>query len=245
MIIQPGNNASSRTADTTLRTTSFTQSDNAAISAKNTVVFSSLAQQLSDSASRADQQYAGLSRKELGAKASELLSKITGTAYDANKALYNAEVPDSSDPERLARAAQATRFVNGNAGNPFAGLSRDSLALITYDDSGLYTTNERRAAWEEAFDQESAWRKEFAAKAMAEYNSSGKLTDSFRTALEHFKTLPAIEQAQYPGDYEAKLQSWIDLDYNYLTSTVEGKGNPGVIPSLEESLGMLQINPAD
>lgn len=245
MIIQPGNNASSRTADTTLRTTSFTQSDNAPISAKNTVVFSSLAQQLSDSASRADQQYAGLSRKELGAKASELLSKITGTAYDANKALYNAEVPDSSDPERLARAAQATRFVNGNAGNPFAGLSRDSLALITYDDSGLYTTNERRAAWEEAFDQESAWRKEFAAKAMAEYNSTGKLTDSFSAALAHFKTLPAIEQAQYPGDYEAKLQSWIDLDYNYLTSTVEGKGNPGVIPSLEESLGMLQINPAD
>lgn len=238
MIIQPGHNASARSADT-LRTASFTPSNNAAISAKNTIVFSSLAQQLSDSASRADQVYAGLSRKELGAKAAGLLSKITGTAYGANTAIYNAEVPDSTDPERLARAAQATRFVNGNAGNPFAGLSRDSLALITYDDSGLYTTNERRAAWEEAFDQESAWRKEFAAKAMAEYNSTGKLTDAFRSALDHYKTLPAIEQAQYPGDYEAKLQSWIDLDYNYLTNTVKGTGNPGDIPTLEEGLSIL------
>ena len=242
MLIQPGNNASSVTGNT-LRTATQPVpagiSENAAISPKNSVVFSSLAQQLSDSASRAEREYAGLSRKELGAKASELLSKITGTTYDANRAVYNAEVPDSSDPERLARAVQASKFVNGNGSNPFAGLSRDSLALISYDDSGLYTTNERRAAWEEAFDQESAWRKEFAAKAMAEYNSTGKLTDSFSAALEHFKTLPAIEQAQYPGDYEAKLQSWIDLDYNYLTNTVEGKGNPGDALSLEESLNML------
>ena len=238
MIIQPGNNTSSPTADT-LRTVSFPQSNKAGISAKNTVEFSSLAQQLSDSASRADQQYAGLSRKELGAKAADLLAKITGTAYDANRAINNAEVPDSSDPARLTRAAQATKFVSGNGSNPFAGLSRDSLALISYDDSGLYTTNERRAAWEEAFDQESAWRKEFAAKAMAEYNSSGKLTDAFRSALDHFKTLPAIEQAQYPGDYEAKLQAWIDLDYNYLTNTVEGKGNPAGVLSLEETLNML------
>ena len=242
MIIQPGNNASSASANT-LRTATQSAAtgtaENAVISPKNSVVFSSLAQQLSDSASRAEQDYAGLSRKELGAKASQLLSKITGTGYDANRAVYNAEVPDSTDPERLARAAQASKFVNGNGSNPFAGLSRDSLALITYDDSGLYTTNERRAAWEEAFDQESAWRKEFAAKAMAEYNSTGKLTDAFSTALEYFKTLPAIEQAQYPGDYEAKLQSWIDLDYNYLTNTVEGKGNPGDALSLEESLNML------
>lgn len=242
MIIQSGNNAGSRIAETlpvATPTVSSATADSVTIGVRRTVAFSSLAQQLSDSASRAEQEYAGLSRKELGAKATDLLSKITGTAYDANRAIHNAEVPDSSDPERLARAVQATKFVNGNGSNPFTGLSRGSLALISYDDSGLYTTNERRAAWEEAFDQESAWRKEFAAKAMAEYNSTGKLTDSFSAALAHFKTLPAIEQAQYPGDYEAKLQSWIDLDYNYLTNTVEGKGNPGDALSLEESLNIL------
>lgn len=207
---------------------------------KTSVVFSSLAQQLSDSANRSDAEYAGLSKKELGAKAATLLKQITGTVYDANRSLYNAEVPNSSDPERLARASDATNFVNGNGKNPFAGLSRDQLALITYDDSGLYTTNERRAAWEESYDQEYAWRRETVAKAMAEYNSNGKLTDFFGDVLEHFKTLPAIEQTQYPENYEAKLQKLIDLDYNYFTNTAEGKGNPEDILSLQESLNILK-----
>lgn len=207
---------------------------------KTNVVFSSLAQQLSNSASRADTEYAGLSKKELGAKAAWLLKQINGTIYDANLALNNAEKPDSSDPDRLTRAADATKFVNGNGKNPFAGLSRDQLALITYDDSGLYTTNERRAAWEESYDQEYAWRKEAVAKAMAEYNSSGKLTDFFGDVLDHFKTLPAIEQAQYPENYEAKLQKLIGLDYNYFTNTVDGKGTLEDVISLQESLNILK-----
>lgn len=207
---------------------------------KSSVVFSSLAQQLSDSASRADAEYAGLSKKELGAKAATLLKHITGTDYDSHRALNNAEIPDSSDPERLARAADATMFVNGSGKNPFAGMSRDQLALITYDDSGLYTTNERRAAWEESYDQEYAWRKDTVARAMAEYNSSGKLTDFFGDVLDHFKTLPAIEQAQYPENYEAKLQKWIDLDYNYFTNTADGKGNADNVLTLQESLNILK-----
>lgn len=204
------------------------------------VRLSSFAQQLSDSAGRADKEYAGLSRKEMAAKADRLLAQITGTAYTASRDSRNAEVPDSADPERLARAADATRFVNGSGKNPFSALSGDRLALITYDDSGIYTTNERRAAWEASFDREYEWRKEAVANAMAEYNSTGKLTGFFSTVLEHFKTLSPIEQAQYPGDYEAKLQHWIDLDYNYLTSQVEGKGSPQAMPSLQESLDLLQ-----
>lgn len=206
----------------------------------NSVTLSSLAQQLSDSASRADAQYAGLSHKELGATATALLSKITGTLYSASRTLNDAEVPESTDPERLARAKQATAFVNGNGQNPFAGLSRDQLSLITYDDSGLYTTNERRAAWEESFDQEYSWRQKAVAQAMAEYNSSGKLTGFFSNVLEHYKTLPAIEQAQYPQDYEAKQEKWIELDYNYLTNQVEGQGNPLDVVTLPQVLDILQ-----
>lgn len=206
---------------------------------KKEVVFSSLAQQLSDSASRADAENAGLSRKELGAKAEALLNKITGPEYNANRAMYNAEIPDSIDPERLARAAQTTKFVNGDGRNPFAGFTREQLALVTYDDSGLYTTNERRAAWEASNDQEYAWRKEVVAKAMAEYNSSGKLTNFFSAVLEHFRTLPDIEQAQYPDNYATKLQKWIELDYNYFTNTVEGKGNPADSISLQAGLDIL------
>ncbi|WP_262252971.1 hypothetical protein [Pectobacterium polaris] len=77
-------------------------------------------------------------------------------------------------------------------------------------------------------------------KAMAEYNSSGKLTSFFSKVLDHYKTLPAIEQAQYPENDEVKLQKWIDLDYNYFTNTVEGRGSPDDILSLQESLNILK-----
>nr|WP_305518264.1 hypothetical protein [Pseudomonas sp. Q11] len=193
---------------------------------KDTSSLSSLSRQLSESAVRAATRDSSLSRKELGEKASELLSKISGDGYFANKKANDAEVPDTQDPGLLARADNATQFVNGSGKNPFAGMSSDQLSLIIYDDSGSFTTNERRAAWKESFDQESAWRQKTVANAMAEYNGTGKLTKFFTAALEHYKDLPAIEQAQYPNSYEAKLQGWIALDFNYNTHTVEGKGSP-------------------
>ncbi|MCQ3032521.1 hypothetical protein NLO88_17860 [Pseudomonas syringae] len=192
---------------------------------KDTSSISSLSLQLSESAARASARESSLSRKELGAKASELLSQISGDGYFANKKAIDAEAPDTDDPVLLARAENATQFVNGSGKNPFAGMSSDQLSLIIYDDSGSFTTNERRAAWSESFDQESVWRQKVAANAMAEYNGTGKLTKFFTAALEHYKDLPAIEQAQYPESYEAKLQGWIALDFNYKTHTAEGTGS--------------------
>ena len=186
---------------------------------------SNLARQLSEAAVRAETRDTSLSHKELGQKATALLNQITGDSYFANKAQHNAEVPNTDDPELLARAKQATSFVNGSGSNPFKGMSRDQLALITYDDSGTFTTNERRAAWEEAYSQEEAWRQKAVAKAMDEYNRTGKLTNFFSEVLEHYKSLPAIEQAQYPEDYSADLQQKIDLDFNYMTHRAEGKGS--------------------
>jgi hypothetical protein len=192
---------------------------------KDTSRLSSLSLQLSESAARAAARDASLSRKEFGAKASELLSKISGDGYFANKKANDAEVPDTQDPGLLARADNATQFVNGNGKNPFAGMSSDQLSLIIYDDSGGFTTNERRAAWSESSDQEYAWRQKVVASSIAEYNETGKLTKFFTAALEHYKELPVIEQAQYPDSYEAKLQGWIALDFNYKTHTAEGKGS--------------------
>jgi len=194
-------------------------------SQKDTSSLSSLSLQLSESAARAAARDSSLSRKELGAKASELLSKISGDGYFANKKANDTEVPDTQDPKLLARAENATQFVNGSGKNPFAGMSSDRLSLIIYDDSGSFTTNERRAALSESFDQEYAWRQKVVANAMAEYNGTGKLTKFFTAALEHYKDLPAIEQAQYPDSYEAKLQGWIALDFNYKTHTAEGTGS--------------------
>ncbi|PHN78241.1 hypothetical protein AO071_06875 [Pseudomonas syringae] len=161
----------------------------------------------------------------MGAKAAEKLDQIIGRSYDVNKAKNDAEVPDTTDPELLAHAKKATQFVNGGRENPFAGMARDQLSLIAYDESGTFTVNEKKAAWVEDFNQESLWRQQFAAKAMAEYNSTGKFNNAFGESLEHFKGLSAIEKAQYPENYESKIQGWIDQDFNYLTNTAEGKSD--------------------
>ncbi|MBJ7223270.1 MULTISPECIES: hypothetical protein [unclassified Brenneria] len=181
---------------------------------------SSFAQQLSDAATRAEKRDASLSRSELKTKAESILKEITDANYytDSYKKIYDAEIPDTTDPDLLARAKQATDYLNGKASNPFKGMSREQLALITYDDSGAFTVNERRAAWSESYDQEQAWREKIVAKMEAEYNRTGKITKSLSDILEHYQSLPAIEQAQYPTGYEARLQSVIASDSSSLTT---------------------------
>ena len=198
----------------------------------STQTISTLARQLAASASRAEERDKTLTRSELGNKAKSLLSQISGDSYQANKEKHDSEVPKTNDPALLARAKQATEFVNrssnsGNDKNPFGSLSNNQLSNIIYDDSGAYTVNERRAAWSEAYDRDEAWRVKVCAQAMDEYNRTGKMTNFFKSCLDYYNELPAIEQAQYPKDYASDLQSKIDLDFNYRTHQAEGKGkNP-------------------
>lgn len=193
--------------------------------AGSTSTVSNLARQLGEAAAHAEARDASLSRKELGQKATAQLDQITGYDYYLNQERHDAEVPNTDDPELLARAKQATSFVNGSGSNPFKGMSRDQLALIAYDDSGSFTVNERRAAWSEAYSQEEAWRQKVVAQAMDEYNRTGKMTNFFKEVLAYYNELPAIEQAQYPDDYASRLQELIDLDFNYMTHRAEGKGS--------------------
>ncbi|MCH5519641.1 hypothetical protein [Pseudomonas syringae] len=190
--------------------------------AKDTSSLSSLARLLSEASARAEARDKSLSRKELGEKAGQLTEQLVGSNYDANKALHNAETPDSDDPDRLERAKNATQFVNGSGKNPFAGMSREQLSVIAYDESGDFTVNEKKSAWLESYRQERVWRQQVVAQGSAEYSATGKLTDFYTSVLDHYKGLPAIEQSLYPSDYETKLQDWIDQDYNYKTSTAEG-----------------------
>lgn len=191
----------------------------------NASTLSNLARQLSEVATRAESRDSNLEHKALGQKATALLDKITGDSYRLNEAKHDAEVPNTDDPELLARAKQATSFVNGSGSNPFKGMSRDQLALITYDEGDTFTVNERRAAYVEAFDQESAWRQKVTVQAMDEYNRSGKLTNFFSAVLDHYESLPAIEKSQYPEGYAADLPGKIDLDSNAMTHKAEDKGS--------------------
>lgn len=184
---------------------------------------STLASQLSEASVRAQARDARLTRTELSGMAKNTFNELDSGHYTANKSKHDSEVPDTDNAELLARAKSATKYTNGLGKNPFSGMPRDQLALITYDDSGTFTVNERRAALEESAKQEFAWRQKVVAEAEYEYNNTGKLTKFFQSVLDHYKGLPLVEQAQYPDNYETKLQEWIDLDFNYFTHIAEGK----------------------
>ena len=104
-----------------------------------TETVSILARQLSEAAIHAENRVVQQDPK--------LLEPITGGHYIAGKAQHDAETPVADDPVLRARARQATGFVNGSDVNPFKDLARDQLSLIAHDDGGIFTINERRAAW--------------------------------------------------------------------------------------------------
>jgi hypothetical protein len=187
----------------------------------NTV--SLLASQLSEASIRAQARDIRLTRTELASMARNTFNELTSPHYTTNKSKHDTEVPDTDNPELLARAKSATQYTRGAGNNPFSGMPLDQLTLITYDESGTFTVNERRAALKESAKQEFAWQQKVVAEAEYEYNTTGKLVKAFQSFLDHYKGLPLVEQAQYPDNYETKLQGWIDLDFNYFTHTAEGK----------------------
>ncbi|MDC9818962.1 hypothetical protein PRK99_06260 [Pectobacterium polonicum] len=179
---------------------------------------STLARQLSDAAVRAEARDAKSDRSTLAARARSVDDELVGMGYVSSKKVHDAEVPNSDDPERLARAKQATAYANGQGSNPFKGLSREQLALITYDDSGIFTVNERRAAWSEAYDQEQVWRTMAIAQSKLEWNRGEfKQTEFFKMVLDHHESLPLIEQAQAPEGYVPRLKYLIEMDFNFMT----------------------------
>lgn len=192
-------------------------------SSSNLTTISTLSRQLSESATRAEVRDNSLSHKQLGELARKLGDQFSGDHYFASKARHDSEIPDTSDPELLERAKLATDYVNRTAGgdqaakSPFAGLAREQLDLIAYDNSGSYTVNERRAAWYGTQDMMQEWSKKVAAQAMDEYNRTGTAQTPAVLAemLSHYESLPRIEQAQYSEGYAAGLQSKINQGANY------------------------------
>jgi hypothetical protein len=191
--------------------------------ARDSSTVSTLASQLSEASVRAQTRDVRLTKMELSSMAKNTFNELESANYTANKLKYDSETPDTDNATLLARAKSATQYTNGAGKNPFSGMPMDQLALITYDDSGTFTVNERRAALEESAKQEFAWRHKVVAQAEFEYNNTGKLTKFFQSVLDHYKGLPPVEQAQHPDNYETKLNDWIDLDFNYFTNIAEGK----------------------
>jgi hypothetical protein len=179
---------------------------------------SSLSRQLSESAERARVRDNTLSRQQLGDLGREIELKLMNGCVPEIQARRALELPDTEDPERLERALQAARFVANNyeadsrVTNPFAGLSREQLTLIVYDNSGAYTVNERDAAWKSVKQIEIPWRKKVVTEGELERNQTGGAPNFLRECLAHYRALPKIEQAMHPADYEATTLRWIEED---------------------------------
>jgi len=205
-----------------------------------TVSISSFGGRLSKAADSFVVSSSKLSHDALGDKVRGTITALNYTLTPENIAAKSREAPTPADAAALASAAAANAYVADLSGpNPFAGLSREQLSAITNDESGTFTTNERYAAYRQANDEEQAWRSRAVAAAMEEYHRTGKLTNFFKSALDHFGELPASEQALYPPNYAADLQDKVDLDFNYFTHMPNGQPGKADI-SLASLRSMIQ-----
>lgn len=177
---------------------------------------STLSRQLADSAARAEARDRNMDRRQLGAEANRILMKMVESNWRSDEIGYVTELPDTADSELLERARQATEYVarhvrqNRRAENPFAGLSREQLNLIVYDEAGPYTLHERSAAHSAVIAMESEWNHGlWGPERLESAANNGRTPKFYAEVLAHYRTLEPIEQAQYPDIYESRLERQI------------------------------------
>lgn len=197
------------------------------------VVISTLAGRLSAASTATSATIRGYDHAALGAWVNDNTTDILYPLDAEHKAAAAKQLPQPNDAAAAKSAAAATAFVDRKGPNPFAGLSREQLSTISNDDSGTFTINERRAAFTQAYQEEEAWRAQVVAQAMQEYNTTGKMTNFFKSVLGHFNTLPQLEQSQYPANYASDLEDKIKLDFNYFNHAAgDGGPTPGSLADL-------------
>ena len=207
------------------------------------VVISTLAGRLSAASAAASATIRGFDHATLGAWVNDNTDDILYPLDAEHKAAAAKQVPQPNDAAAAKSAAAATAFVDRKGPNPFAGLSREQLAAISNDDSGTFTINERRAAFTQAYQEEEAWRTQVVAQAMQEYNTTGKMTNFFKSVLAHFNTLPQLEQSQYPANYASDLEDKIKLDFNYFNHAAGNGGpTPGSLADLLKNQDKKSLN---
>ncbi|MGV8920025.1 MAG: hypothetical protein ACOH2R_19830 [Pseudomonas sp.] len=112
-------------------------------------------------------------------------------------------MPDSPDPlrrlltERSIRFALARHHRRTFAKNPFAGLARNILSAVVYDDSRTYNLAERYAALEELRASDSR----YFVKLIATTCATVERRLVFQGLIEHFDSLLPVEQSIYLDGY--------------------------------------------
>jgi hypothetical protein len=181
----------------------------------DTVSLSSLGRSVSTAISRAEAATEGKSTGELRAIVKRAETHLNDD-WRRDAATFAKETPKGADEGRVAISRQATSYIKQlttlprPAGiareNPFFGLSRTELSAIQYDESGSFTTNDRRAAVSEVGRQYGEWSAAVCARAMKEHALTGKTTDFLKEVLAYFDALPAIDRAALPKGYMERLR---------------------------------------
>ncbi|MDR1064641.1 MAG: hypothetical protein LBL48_12065 [Azoarcus sp.] len=180
----------------------------AATGADATASISSLARQLSEAAERAAARDASMTTPQLAAKARALETALVEYNWSG---MHNTDIPETDDPELLARAEQATKFVNGRGKNPFAGLSREQLVLIMYDEGDAFTINERYSASHEYHTQRALWNRTVTMRVGMDQNSTELFTEFYKACIAEYQEGSLIEQATYPPNYVSRMEYYIQL----------------------------------
>lgn len=95
-----------------------------------------------------NERRAAMAQRDVLEKA--VLAKSVKTLSFDEKMRANNETVAGASVEDQARARLATRYTNGwDKTNPFAGLSREELNAIVFNETRSYTSNEQRAAFAE------------------------------------------------------------------------------------------------
>lgn len=176
-----------------------------------------IARQLSEAADRAEIRDRSLGRVELAEWADKMWDALFPEDYDI---LDSTRTPDTDDPHLLHRAKRATEYVinrvkyGPSSQSPFEGLTRNQLSLIKFDDSGVFTADERRAASYQYTDLDNEIRIKMMNASVVEKAETGKEVQWHKDILQYYRTLPPIIQCTYPANYEEMKLKDIEREVN-------------------------------
>ena len=180
-------------------------------SAAGSVFISSSAQALYAQSNAAERQVS-MSKGELNRLYNKGQSDIYNFSQFISKGNYNRDdlLPKTDDPSRLELGEKSLDYAiarhqspPGKVSNPFAGMARNDLSAVVYDDSGTYTDAERYSAYAELSRQDE----EYFSKLFTKITNGGDNREVFKGILDYFDDLPPVEQSAYPDGFRDNIDS--------------------------------------
>lgn len=187
------------------------EAESSSSSAVGTVSISSSAQALYVQSNAAERQ-ASMSKSELNKLYSKGQSDIYNFSQSISKGGYSQAdlLPKTDDPARLELGQKSLEYAiarhqspPGNVSNPFAGMERNDLSAIVYDDSGTYSDAERYSAYAELSRQDEA----YFSKLFSKIKNGGDNREVFKGILDYFDDLSLVEQSAYPDGFRDNIKS--------------------------------------